>query len=158
MKRWTSQAFAAVGVMLWAIGALRAARDTAPSVPDPSNEELPRPPLRLEADSLSAFSEVVTEHDLFRLSRRPSQVQRGQSAPETIAPAAITRPTLSLAGIVGGPPWVALLEGVPGRDATVALATGDTVAGLRVRSVDRNVAVIAGTDTVWRLILRRLSP
>ena len=115
---------------------------------------------RPDSNDLNAAVEEVIVRNPFRLSRRPSGVPFGTEAQvlQQAAPAARPRPKLVLAGLVGGPPWVALLEGVPGRDGPVAVRQGDTLAGLSIRNVTRDGAVIADLDTLWRLTLRRIAP
>ena len=115
---------------------------------------------QLDTNDLDAAVEEVIMRNPFRLSRRPSGVPFGSEAqliPQP-APAAPPRPRLVLAGLVGGPPWVALLEGIPGRDGPVAVRQGDTLAGLSIRDVTRDGAVIADLDTLWRLTLKRIAP
>ncbi|MBX6330548.1 MAG: hypothetical protein IRY91_01740, partial [Gemmatimonadaceae bacterium] len=70
-------------------------------------------------------------------------------------PPAPPKPALALAGLVGGPPWAALLDGVPGRDGTVLVHVGDTLGPLRVRSVSAAGVTISGMDTTWHLTLKR---
>ena len=113
-----------------------------------------------DTNDLDAAVEEVIMRNPFRLSRRPSGVPFGSEAQLTPqpAPAAPPRPRLVLAGLVGGPPWVALLEGIPGRDGPVAVRQGDTLAGLSIRDVTRDGAVIADLDTLWRLTLKRIAP
>jgi hypothetical protein len=65
------------------------------------------------------------------------------------------RPALAVSGIIGGPPWSAVLEGVPGREQGAVVRGGDTLGGLKVRAVKRDTVVITGMDTTWRLIVRR---
>jgi hypothetical protein len=65
------------------------------------------------------------------------------------------RPPLAVSGIVG-PPWVALLDGVPGRDAPVLVRAGDRVGELRVTQVRRDGVVVVGMDTTWWLSLKRI--
>jgi hypothetical protein len=60
-----------------------------------------------------------------------------------------------LRGIIGGPPWSAILEGIPGREGSVVLRRGDTIAALRVRAVRRDTVVVEGADTTWRLTVKR---
>jgi hypothetical protein len=80
-----------------------------------------------------------------------SPALEGLAPPEPKAP----RPTLVLRGIIGGPPWSAILEGIPGRQGSVVLRRGDTVAALVVRAVRRDTVVIEGADTTWRLTVKR---
>jgi hypothetical protein len=111
-------------------------------------------------ESFLAAVREVTAGNPFRTSRRPSSLPFGtdvQTA-EQSQPPRQPHPALVLAGIVGGPPWVALLEGVPGRDGPVAVRRGDTIAGLSVGEITSQGAVIASVDTVWKLTLKRISP
>lgn len=86
-------------------------------------------------------------------SARPDAVG-GMEMPPPPPPPAPPRPQLAVSGIVG-PPWTALLDGVPGRDGPVSVRTGDQVDGLRIRRVDRDGVTVVGMDTTWRLSLKR---
>lgn len=106
--------------------------------------------------ALIAASDALVARDPFRLERKPSGVaysaaMEGAPPPAPRAP----RPALAVAGIVGGPPWEALLEGVPGREGTALVRRGDTVSGLRVRSISKDTVKITGMDTTWILTVRR---
>jgi hypothetical protein len=70
----------------------------------------------------------------------------------------MTKPSLSLSGIVGGPPWVALLDGVPGRDGSMVLHAGDSIGGLKARAITSTTATISGFDTTWKLTVKRPWP
>jgi hypothetical protein len=50
---------------------------------------------------------------------------------------------------------VALLDGVPGKSGSVLVHAGDTLAGLRVRSLGPNGITITGFDTTWKLTLKK---
>ena len=108
--------------------------------------------------ALDSAAKAITASDPFRLERRPSGVAYG-AAPEGAsaapAPPKPPKPALALAGIVGGPPWVALLDGVPGRGGSVLVHAGDTLAGLRIRSLGSSSITITGLDTTWKLTLKR---
>lgn len=107
-------------------------------------------------DSLGAHAERIAANDPFRLVRRPSPVgYRPELEGAAAAPPAPPKPPLTLAGILGGPPWQAILEGLPGRDGPLVVKTGDRVGDLTIRSVRRDTVVIAGLDTVWKLTVRR---
>lgn len=108
-----------------------------------------RSPLMLARDSVAISLAAVEEHDPFRLARTPARVRFGTAPQPTDA--SRTKPSLRLSGIVGGPPWRAVVEGVPGRVGSTMFATGDTTAGLRARSVTRDSVVVEGMDTVWVL-------
>jgi hypothetical protein len=107
-------------------------------------------------NDLSGALDLVVARDPFRMLRHPSPIAFGAEAlPQTQPTPPRQLPPLTLAGIVGGPPWRAVLEGVPGRDAPVVVQRGDSVAGVRVRMVERDYVIVAGMDTVWRLALKR---
>jgi len=112
---------------------------------------------RVDEGDLEKGAEFSIDNDPFRLARQPATV-RYSSAPAAPLPpvaAAAPRPTLILRGIVGGPPWSAILEGVPGREGTTMLRPGDSAGVLVVRSVGRDTVIIKGADTTWRLTVKR---
>jgi hypothetical protein len=99
---------------------------------------------------------ALAETDPFRAARHPSPIAyqpelEGAPPPPPRAP----RPALTVSGIIGGPPWSAVLEGVPGREGGAVVRQGDTLGGLKVRAVKRDTVTISGVDTTWRLIVRR---
>lgn len=97
--------------------------------------------------------------DAFRLERKPALVayrQRADTQPARAAASAPPKPALALAGVVGGPPWAALLDGVPGHDASVVVHQGDSIAGFHIRRIAPNAVVITGLDTTWRLVVKRV--
>ena len=107
---------------------------------------------------LDSVATAIARSDPFRLERRPSSVAYGtqpEGAPVAPPPPKPPKPDLTLAGIVGGPPWVALIDGVPGKSGSVLVHAGDTLAGLRVRSLGPNGITITGLDTTWKLTLKR---
>jgi hypothetical protein len=121
----------------------------------------PREMNRPDPDSLLAAADRVVEADPFRLERRPADVPFGAPAASTISPApapSAAKPNLLLSGIVGGPPWVALLDGVPGHEGSVMLRVGDTLGGITVRAVTASTATISGFDTTWKLSVRQPWP
>lgn len=141
------------GWLRWRHAAPPAAPATASSIPPAP--AVPDPPL---AGELQAGVRAVRAGDVFRLDRVPPPVAFAAAAmpggpmPPPAPPP--FRPQLRLSGVVG-PPWQAFLEGVPGRSGTVVVQRGDTLAGLRVRSIAPNLVVVQGADTTWRLTLRK---
>ena len=116
----------------------------------------PAPILLPRSDALVAASEVLVARDPFRIERKPSGVAYSptlEGAPPP--PPRPPLPALAVAGIVGGPPWEALLEGIPGREGTALVRRGDTLSGLRVRSITKDSVRITGMDTTWSLTVRR---
>jgi len=78
------------------------------------------------------------------------------TAPITLPkPPASPKPHLTLRGIVGGPPWDAIVEGLPNREGSYVVRGGDSVSGLKVRSVRPDRVTIRGMDTTWILKLDR---
>jgi hypothetical protein len=131
------------------------------AVPAPVVWTLPRDVGRPDSDSLLAIADRVAASDPFRLDRRPADVPVGTPAPATTPPGSepdAARPNLALSGLVGGPPWVALLEGVPGHEGSVLLRAGDTLGGIKVRAVSATTATISGFDTTWKLTVKRPWP
>ena len=136
---------------------LRAARQlpiAAPPVIWPIEPSAVYPTARV----LDSAATAITRSDPFRLERRPPSVAYGaepEGASTIPAPPKPAKPALALAGIVGGPPWAALIDGVPGRSGSVVVHAGDTLAGLRVRSLGLKGVTITGLDTTWILTLKR---
>lgn len=119
------------------------------------------PPARsIASDSLAVLTSRIVDSDPFRLDRKPAAVAYG-AMPDTLANRATApappRPPLVLVGIVG-PPWRALVDGMPGHDGSVVLRAGQTIAGLRVRDVTAVTATISAVDTTWHLAVKRTWP
>lgn len=134
----------------------RSAQAQAPAIwPVP---EAARP---ISADSLAVLTSRIVDNDPFRIDRKPADVAYGVTADSianrALAAAAAPRPSLVLVGIVG-PPWRALVDGIPGHDGSMVLGAGQSVAGLRVRDVTATAATISGTDTTWHLTVKRTWP
>jgi hypothetical protein len=155
---WT--AAAALALLAW-----RRVRDAVPPVPAaaPPGATAQRPlPARASPAALAAAAQAARRGNPFRLDRSPAPVRYavapvpGLPVPPPPPPAP-PRSALTLAGVVG-PPWQALVQGIPGRSGAVVVRAGDRIDDLRVLSVTRDRAVIQGTDTTWRLTLKGNSP
>ena len=105
------------------------------------------------ADSIDTSARKVAETDPFRLERRPASIAYRPDLEGVAPPPKPPKPQLVLEGLVGG---AALLDGVPGRTATMIVHVDDTLGGLRIRRVGRDTVVVSGADTTWRLTLRRV--
>lgn len=128
---------------------------TYESPPAPNDGDVVGLSSPISADSLTALADRIVDADMFRLARRPSSVAFGATGDGGPAPVpAPPKPPLALSGMIGGPPWTGLLDGVPGHDQSVLVRAGDTLAGLHVRSVTKNRVVIVGLDTTWQLRVR----
>lgn len=150
---------AAIGVLAW-----RSSRNVVPEADAAVQVQSPAPPeaLRFSQVRLDEAAASVTRTDPFRLDRHPAPVAFS-AAPDAVngvpmtpppPPPAPPKPALAVSGIVG-PPWAALLDGVPGRDGPVTVRSGDEVGGLRIRQVGPDGVVVVGMDTIWRLSIKR---
>jgi hypothetical protein len=112
------------------------------------------------AARLAAAARDVMGGNPFRLDRAPAPIGFAQptagpyAAPPSYEPPPPPRPQLAVSGIMG-PPWQAVLEGVPGREGGVLVRKGDVLGELRIRDVTQTVVVVSAPDTTWRLSVRR---
>jgi hypothetical protein len=109
-------------------------------------------PTRTTPNLTVAFARLQ-ERNPFRFDRRPALVRYDPWQPPTmIATAQVaSRPIPVVTGILGGPPWLAVVEGLPGEEAGVVLGIGDKLSGYTVRAIRGDTVVIATEDTVFRL-------
>lgn len=152
---WVATAvLAALGVVRFrtmpAVAAEGAGRVVAAAVPVPP----------LSVDLLERAGGRVVAGDPFRLDRRPSPVVFRAAEPAFPLPGAPLPPptpptTLVLRGTIGGPPWEALVEGLPKRQGAVVVRSGDRFGALRVRRVGRDTVVVTSPDSTWRLTVTR---
>jgi len=116
-------------------------------------------PLARDAGQFARLAGGIIASDPFRLDREPNPLRYDPDNPHVMQSGAAApppqRPTLLLRAIVGGPPWEALLEGIPGRSGPSLVRPGDTLGDLVIRSVFRDTVVVAGLDTTWRLGIGR---
>ncbi len=118
---------------------------------------VPTAPHRIAPESLAAAARAIAVQDPFRLERKPAAVPYRAALEGMPPPPPAPRPpkpALVLAGIVGGPPWQALIEGLPGRDGAVLLRQGDRIGEFRVRAVGSDTVIVQGQDTIWKLVLK----
>jgi hypothetical protein len=115
----------------------------------------------ISADVIDSLATVIRDHDPFRLTREPSTVAYipsldGAPPPPPLPP----KPTLVLSGIIG-PPWVAVLDGVPAHEGSLLAKVGDTVshapfALVTVRAIRHDTVVVHSADTTWTLTVRHV--
>jgi hypothetical protein len=96
--------------------------------------------------------------NLFRAARSPTSMHYSE-VPVRPAPTQVPqrppKPTIALAGIVGGPIAAVVLEGLPGLEGARVLTAGDSAAGIRVLRITRSLVTLRGFDTVWNLGVRQ---
>jgi hypothetical protein len=108
-------------------------------------------------DSVLADAEDATvSNDPFRLANAPAAVRfdpavEGES-PSPLVP--VVRPTLVLKAIIGGPPWQAVIDGIPGQPPGTIAGPGARFDKLVIRSVTRDTVVVQGPDTTWSLAFK----
>ncbi len=117
-------------------------------------------------DSLPALLDSAEErmvvNDPFRLANAPATVRYkpsldgGVGGAPAYAPAPV-RPVMTLKAIVGGPPWQAIIDGIPGQPAGAIARTGSVFDKLTVRAVTRDSVIVQGPDTAWILSFRKRS-
>ena len=148
---WCSTlALASAAIVGWRGASLKSA-DARFGLP-PVHDAAPPP----TASRLEILASRIVARDPFRLDRKPAAVAFG--AMPAMAPAHATpapRPALLLSGVFG-PPWQAVLEGIPGKQGSVVVRAGDAFGELRIRSIRRDTVVVQGADTTWKLTVRRL--
>jgi hypothetical protein len=155
---WISALALGVGAVVgWESGAPRAASPEGLVAGRPGATPISR---TIPSDSIDDAASATSDHDPFRLTREPSAVPYDANGDVVVAAQATpAKPPLALSGIVG-PPWVAVLEGVPGRTGSVLAKAGDTLARpplvlLVVHRIWRDTVVVRGADTTWTLTVYR---
>ncbi len=113
----------------------------------------PRPDTSIRDDLGDRVLRIVAG-DPFRLERKPSSVPFGAPPSVGAQSARPVRVAPTVSGLIG-PPWRAVLEGIPGRAGGVLVASGDTVGGYRILRVRSNSVEVQAPDTLWRLTVRR---
>ena len=105
---------------------------------------------------LDDAEDATITNDPFRLANEPASVRyepaADGAAPMAVAP--VIRPTLVLKAIIGGPPWQAVIDGIPGHPSGTVASAGARFDKLVVRSVSRDSVVVQGPDTTWTLGFR----
>jgi len=151
----------------WALAALGALASIAawatavPSVPREGRKAYASTgsPTRQDTVGLASMAATIRDRDPFRSDRKPANARfnpwQAVAAPGVIPHPAPVRPPLALVGIVGGPPWTALVEGIPGREAGVLLRVGEEAGGVRLVDIRGDQAHLSGFDTTWVLTPRR---
>ena len=132
-----------------------------PSVPVPVIMRAPDVPPVPDADSIDVLADVIVRRDPFRLANRPAMVVFSPTSQITTMagvpvppPPAIVRPTLVLKAIIGGPPWQAVVDGLPSRGPDAIVNVGDAIDRFHVVSVTAQAVVIKGPDTSWTLTMQ----
>jgi hypothetical protein len=109
----------------------------------------------VDSNDLATSAQTMLSQDPFRFDHEQTAVRFNPAGmvnqAGAIPPPAPARPALRLVGIIGGPPWTALVEGVPGREGGVLIRLGEETGGLRLALMRGDTAVLTGFDTTWVL-------
>ena len=111
------------------------------------------PPTVPHADSLADAAATIVANNPFRLSNRPAS-GRFLSGASELASSVPVRPRLTVRAIVGGPPWSAIVEGIPGEASGVVVTAGLVFDKIRIRSITRDAVVMQAPDTTWTLTMQ----
>ncbi len=111
---------------------------------------------RLSDSVLADAEDATVSNDPFRLANEPASVRfdpalEGESASPAVP---IVRPSLVLKAIVGGPPWQAVIDGIPGQPPGTIAGPGARFDKLVIRSVTRDAVIVQGPDTTWSLAFK----
>jgi hypothetical protein len=112
----------------------------------------------VDRDSLAQHAAMVIDNDVFRLANQPSAIPFLLAPPPFLdrpATAKPAHPVLTLRAIMGGPPWIAVVDGLPGQASSTSVRAGDSFEKLVVRSVGRDTVVVQAPDTTWKLTISR---
>jgi len=113
-------------------------------------------PGELVETTLIEVEERIVSNDPFRLSNSPSSIRYSPSSDNVgFSASGPLRPNLTLKAIVGGPPWQAIVDGIPGQQQGTLVRAGSAFDKLIARAVTRDSVVIQGPDTTWVLSFRR---
>lgn len=141
--------FALIATLRWR-GAHPSA-NTAPQLVAPARASALSP----SDSALEEAEDLTVTNDPFRLSNSPPDARYDPANESAQATRAFTpppvRPTFVLRAIVGGPPWHAVVDGIPGQPAGTVTRQGAQFDKLVVRSVTRDSVIIQGPDTSWVL-------
>jgi hypothetical protein len=115
------------------------------------------PGAAMDSAQLAADAASLRDRDPFRWGRKPADLRFNPWEPvhPVIQGPRPAKPALVLVGIVGGPPWTALIEGIPQRERGVLLRVGEEVGSIRLEDVQSDTARLSGFDTSWVLTQRR---
>ncbi len=102
---------------------------------------------------LDSLAEAIVDADPWGTRGDADPFVEAIEQPETPSPP-VPDPYV-VRGIVGGPPWTALVDGLPGSSLTLAVAAGDTSDTWRVLAVARDSIVVRTAGSVVTLFVTR---
>jgi hypothetical protein len=112
------------------------------------------PPAEFDGELLANAAEQASDRNIFRDDRGRTDIA-SHAEPNQVARPMASIPALTLRGIIGGPPWDAIIDGLPGRPAGTVVRDGESVGGFSFQITARESVRIKGADTSWTLTFRR---
>jgi hypothetical protein len=104
---------------------------------------------------LLAAADSVATTDPFRLDRHPSHPTLSAATVASPSTNASEQLRVALTGIGGGPPWHAIISGISGHEAGAVMKAGDTLGGIKVRTIMRDTVIVQTRDSTLTLTLKR---
>lgn len=109
--------------------------------------------------ALAEAEERTVVNDPFRLSNTPSSLRYDPAVDNPTggigSPViAQSRPSLVLKAIVGGPPWQAVIDGIPGQPPGTLAVQGSRFDHFLIKAITRDSVIVQGVDTAWVLSFR----
>ena len=110
-----------------------------------------------DGDLLDSAASRVVAHDPFRLERKPASVAFSIAPNGSVGVPPPSGPPVRIAlqGTIGGPPWRAIVSGIPGHDGTIVVSSGDTLGGVTIRRVDRDGVTVRVKDSTWTVTMAK---
>lgn len=140
-------ALIAAAVLLARLPGLPGVRDVLPPLSSTRTVEPEQPQTRSVAQRVAASNPFRFDRQQVAHAFVPSEaVPLRQPSDEPMRP--------ELVGL-SGPPWRAILEGIPGVSGGFVAAPGDTINGYAIAHVGSDSVVIERDRITWRLTLRR---
>jgi hypothetical protein len=112
----------------------------------------PSLPDTLSHEQLGALVDSLLTYD--PMDARAEEVEVAGDPVFLAAPDPVPAPLVAVVmrGVVG-PPWLALLDGVPERQGVVLVAQGDTLGSIHVVRVSADAVTLRSADSTWTLQL-----
>lgn len=158
---------AAAALAAAALAAFRGAPAPADDAPSASRAAPPASAPSADRGRLRADAALLRDRDPFRLDRAPAAQRYGappvlimptptETAPQPMpAPTPVQAPALSVSGIVGGPPWQAVIENLPGAGRGVLLGVGEEAGGVRVLWIRGDSVAVSSAEKTSVLVLKQ---
>jgi hypothetical protein len=143
---------------LWLVLSVLGASAVARVVPALSSMDAPeRRPVSdaslvvpLDRAALTLVTDSAVARAPFRFGTGRALLRFGETPPEPRpVDAGILYPDVRVSAIVGGPPWQAVLQGVPGFPTDVVVRRGDRLVDLSIGAITGTSVRLVSPDTSW---------